>query len=131
MPTQSFTGLSFPFRITPGFVGRPHVSSTGEGRTDHIAEGVHQLLGTSSDDRERWHLPDFGAAPTGLHWESMSDPVLGAYEARVRAAFAKYEQRVKIASLKLIPDPREGRLLAQVSVVVTATKQQIDGVLEV
>ena len=61
----------------------------------------------------------------------MSDPVLGAYEARVRAAFAKYEQRVKIASLKLIPDPREGRLLAQVSVVVTATKQQIDGVLEV
>lgn len=131
MANQAFTGLSFPFRITPGFVGRPHVSSTENGRTDHIAEGVHQLLGTSSDDRERWHLPDFGAAPTGLHWESMSDPVLGAYEARIRAAFSRYEQRVKIQDLKLIPDPREGRLLAQVSVVVATTKQQINGVLEI
>jgi hypothetical protein len=94
--TKGYTGISFPFRLTPGYTGGIITSTTTETDDSHIKEAIWQIIGTSPYLLERWMLPDFGAAPAGV-FDPISREIASAMEYYLMSRLTKLEDRARFS----------------------------------
>lgn len=117
LPSQ-YSDLEFRLRIKPD--GNPVIVEDG----DAIAQSIKTILGTYPG--ERLMLPEFGSRVREILFEPISDLSAEFLEMEIQEAIERWEDRVLINKVEVIPD--YDRNIYRVEVHFTYNKTQKVGI---
>jgi len=123
-----YTGIAFPFALTPA--GRVSISTVNLGEQDmsHITQAIDQLLSTAKG--ERFFNRGFGAKPVSLIFEPNTEPSVMMAASDIRDILEEYEPRVVMTEFVVVDsDPDEGRIKVRLGLFNTQT--QVEDSVEV
>lgn len=92
MPVSGYTGISFPFRISPQ--GGVAMSTTDENNPTHIVESLHQILGTHY--LQRVMEPDVYSDLISVVFEPNDETLQAVAKSRILDAIERLEPRVEV-----------------------------------
>lgn len=132
MPKSGFTGISFPFRISPQ--GGVVMSTTGKGNPQHIMEGIKQLLQT--DFLERPMEPDFGSNLGSTLFEPNNETLKTVIKKRIIEAVENFDERVIVTEDDIEffteeEDELRGYLYAEVNFYIVQYETYYEEILKV
>ena len=102
-----YTGISFPFRLDTG--GRVATSTVNlqQGKIDHVAEAIIQIIRTSKG--ERFFNRSFGAEPVIVVFEKNTPEEMMLIASEVKDILDQYEPRVRLTEFTFLDsNPAEG-----------------------
>ena len=89
------------------------------GYEEDIRQAVGLILETNQG--ERVMRPDFGASIHALAFEPISTATTALLQHRIEEALVTWEPRIDQVSVTVTADPRQGRLMAEITYRVRAT----------
>lgn len=116
--SSQYSDLEFRLRIKPD--GNPEIVEDG----DAIAQSIKTILGTYPG--ERLMLPEFGSRVREILFEPISDLSAEFLEMEIQEAIERWEDRVLINKVEVIPD--YDRNIYRVEVHFTYNKTQKVGI---
>lgn len=126
---KGFSGVSFPFRLTPDFTGGVVTSTTTRDDPRHIDESIQQIIGTALG--ERWMVHNFGVGLDRMLGRGMDDALAAGLEVSLREQLMRWERRCDFPLVRVTADQRNGTLYITVHRVVRQTLVRGQVTLEV
>lgn len=110
-------GIAFPLRVDQS----GSIATTGA--TDGIDSALRVVLMTAPG--ERVMRPDFGCRIWELLFEPINANTLGLMAVAVREAVSRWEPRVDVEDVRIVPEPgAEGRVLIHIDYVIRTTNDR-------
>lgn len=106
--TPDAIGSGWPFPVEATATGAVPLVTGG----DKVDGALHFLLSTAPG--ERVMRPDFGCAIWELLFAPLNATTLGAMESAVRRAVARWEPRVDLEAVDVVPDPDRSAVVVEV-----------------
>ncbi|MHB9131177.1 MAG: GPW/gp25 family protein [Armatimonadota bacterium] len=116
-------GLQYPFHFHRQFGGASISTATSRDHA-HIHESLRQILGTRLG--ERVMHPDFGSRLHELVFEPHDAILYGLIRHAVREAITRWEPRIVITDIQLVPDVNDAHLVL-VSITYQLIQHQVEG----
>lgn len=102
------TGVSFPFRVSPG-TGRFELASGAQS----VRQSLYLILMTARG--ERWMRPGFGSSILSYTFMDVSLTMLNVMQNELRSQILEQEPRISDVSITIDPEQQRGALIIHIS----------------